>query len=169
MKYALLRHLSYILFIKTFSTFTVRSHSVGPTETTNKEKQQSPKRQSRPAVKEGRKSTSNTPTNKRPRPCKKWPNLNILLSNRLTLIGKLLKQMTFSEKLKFEKFHSDIALVCELNIAMWNNKCPLLKCQLLLVCLCVPRVAPCFSQIAYFIICFIIIPFPFTNQIACTK
>ncbi|XP_066258966.1 micronuclear linker histone polyprotein isoform X7 [Euwallacea similis] len=45
----------------------VRSHSVGPTETSNKEKQ-SPKRQSRSTVKEGRKSASNTPSNKRPRP-----------------------------------------------------------------------------------------------------
>lgn len=78
-----------ITALKLYLTFTVRSHSVGPTETTNKEKQQSPKRQSRPAVKEGRKSTSNTPTNKRPRPCKIRPNLNILLSNRLTLIGKV--------------------------------------------------------------------------------
>ncbi|KAL1493390.1 hypothetical protein ABEB36_011452 [Hypothenemus hampei] len=46
----------------------VRSQSVGPTTTeTNKDKQ-SPKRQSRSSVKEGRKSTSNTPSNKRPRP-----------------------------------------------------------------------------------------------------
>lgn len=50
-----------------------RSQSVGPTtEHSNKEKQ-SPKRQSRSTVKEGRKSTSNTLSNKRPRPSSEHP------------------------------------------------------------------------------------------------
>ncbi|XP_076262603.1 uncharacterized protein LOC143197763 isoform X10 [Rhynchophorus ferrugineus] len=50
-----------------------RSQSVGPTtESSNKEKQ-SPKRQSRSTVKEGRKSASNTPSNKRPRPSSEQP------------------------------------------------------------------------------------------------
>ncbi|XP_050313499.1 nuclear protein MDM1 isoform X9 [Anthonomus grandis grandis] len=49
----------------------VRSQSVGPTSE-NKEKQ-SPKRQSRSTVKGGRKSTSNTPSNKRPRPSSEQP------------------------------------------------------------------------------------------------
>ncbi|XP_060516043.1 uncharacterized protein LOC132695664 isoform X6 [Cylas formicarius] len=47
----------------------LRSQSVGPTsEPIEKTERQSPKRQSRSSVKEGRKSTSNTPSNKRPRP-----------------------------------------------------------------------------------------------------
>uniref|UniRef100_A0AAR5P1P9 Nuclear protein MDM1 n=1 Tax=Dendroctonus ponderosae TaxID=77166 RepID=A0AAR5P1P9_DENPD len=55
----------------------IRSQSVGPTDTSNKEKQ-SPKRQSRSTVKEGRKSASNTPSNKRPRPS----SLNTTVSSR---------------------------------------------------------------------------------------
>ncbi|XP_050313497.1 uncharacterized protein LOC126748365 isoform X7 [Anthonomus grandis grandis] len=56
--------------------YLVRSQSVGPTSE-NKEKQ-SPKRQSRSTVKGGRKSTSNTPSNKRPRPS----SLNTTASSR---------------------------------------------------------------------------------------
>ncbi|XP_076262596.1 uncharacterized protein LOC143197763 isoform X5 [Rhynchophorus ferrugineus] len=61
-----------------------RSQSVGPTtESSNKEKQ-SPKRQSRSTVKEGRKSASNTPSNKRPRPS----SLNTSRSKSTSVVTK---------------------------------------------------------------------------------
>ncbi|XP_030746311.1 uncharacterized protein LOC115875081 isoform X3 [Sitophilus oryzae] len=61
-----------------------RSQSVGPTtEHSNKEKQ-SPKRQSRSTVKEGRKSTSNTFSNKRPRPS----SLNTSRSKSTSVVTK---------------------------------------------------------------------------------
>ncbi|XP_060516048.1 uncharacterized protein LOC132695664 isoform X9 [Cylas formicarius] len=60
----------------------LRSQSVGPTsEPIEKTERQSPKRQSRSSVKEGRKSTSNTPSNKRPRPSGEHPKSETIITN----------------------------------------------------------------------------------------
>ncbi|CAH2006241.1 unnamed protein product [Acanthoscelides obtectus] len=66
----------------------VRSQSVGPTPDTNTLEKRSPKRQSRSSsTKHGRKSSSETPTNKRPRPS----SLNTTVSSRSKSVAPVSK------------------------------------------------------------------------------
>nr|CAH7739306.1 unnamed protein product [Callosobruchus chinensis] len=69
-------------------TKQVRSQSVGPTPDTNTLEKRSPKRQSRSSsTKHGRKSSSETPTNKRPRPS----SLNTTVSSRSKSVASVSK------------------------------------------------------------------------------